>query len=116
MSLALATLTYEWRRYLAAVLALAFSGVLILTLVGLMLSLVQSITSTLVNSRADLVIMPPRVDSMIGSFNILLPRPGVWKPQHKCCRQAFFEGRLGGYRRCRWNCCCGRCCRRNLAR
>jgi len=74
MSLALATLIHEWRRYLAAVLALAFSGVLILTMVGLMVSLVQSLTSTLVNSRADLVIMPPRMESMIGSFDILLPR------------------------------------------
>ena len=74
MSLALATLIHEWRRYLAAVLALAFSGVLILTMVGLMVSLVQSLTSTLVNSQADLVIMPPRMESMIGSFDILLPR------------------------------------------
>ena len=30
MSLALATLIYEWRRYLAAVIALAFSGMMVL--------------------------------------------------------------------------------------
>ena len=30
MSLALATVIYEWRRYLAAVVALAFSGLLVL--------------------------------------------------------------------------------------
>ena len=30
MSLALATLIYEWRRYLAAVIALAFSGMMVM--------------------------------------------------------------------------------------
>ena len=35
MSLALATLLYEWRRYMAAVVALAFSGLLVLAQVGM---------------------------------------------------------------------------------
>ena len=40
MSLALATLIYEWRRYLAAVIALAFSGLLILAQVGMFTGIV----------------------------------------------------------------------------
>ena len=34
MSLALATLLYEWRRYMAAVVALAFSGMMVLVMLG----------------------------------------------------------------------------------
>ena len=39
MSLALATLIYEWRRYLAAVVALAFSGLLVLAQVGMFMGI-----------------------------------------------------------------------------
>jgi len=35
MSLALATLLYEWKRYSAAMAALAFSGLLVLAQVGM---------------------------------------------------------------------------------
>ena len=35
MSLALSTLLYEWRRYMAAIVALAFSGLLVLAQVGM---------------------------------------------------------------------------------
>ncbi len=73
MSLALATLIHEWRRYLPAVIALAFSGVLILAQVGLMTGLVRAVTATLDRSRADLVVMPPKMDSMIGSASLALP-------------------------------------------
>lgn len=73
MSLALATLIYEWRRYLAAVIALAFSGVLILSLLGLMTGLVRSITASLDRSRADLIIMPPKMDSIFGPMAVELP-------------------------------------------
>lgn len=73
MSLALATLIHEWRRYQAAVIALAFSGVLILSLFGLITGLVRSITATLDRSRADLIIMPPKVESVFGPTAIELP-------------------------------------------
>jgi putative ABC transport system permease protein len=73
MSLALATLIHEWRRYQAAVIALAFSGVLILALFGLISGLVRSITATLDRSRADLIIMPPKVESIFGPIAIELP-------------------------------------------
>ena len=58
MSLALATLIYEWRRYLAAVIALAFSGLFILCQVGMFTGMIQAATATINRSRADLMIMP----------------------------------------------------------
>ena len=47
MSLALATLIYEWRRYLAAVIALAFSGLLILAEVGMFTGIVKGVTANI---------------------------------------------------------------------
>ena len=61
MSLALATLIHEWRRYLAAVIALAFSGLLILAQVGMFTGIVKGATATIDRSRADLMIMPPKM-------------------------------------------------------
>jgi putative ABC transport system permease protein len=67
MSLALSTLFFEWRRYTAAVVALAFSGLLILAQVGMFTGIVQGITATIDRSRADIIIMGPKVTSMINS-------------------------------------------------
>jgi putative ABC transport system permease protein len=67
MSLALATLLHEWRRYLAAVLALAFSGVLILSLVGLVTGILTAYTATIDRSPADIIIMPPKAQSLMGT-------------------------------------------------
>ncbi len=67
MSLALATLLHEWRRYLAAVLALAFSGVLILSQVGLVTGILTAYTATIDRSPADIVIMPPKAQSLMGT-------------------------------------------------
>jgi putative ABC transport system permease protein len=67
MSLALATLLHEWRRYLAAVLALAFSGVLILSQVGLVTGILTAFTATIDRSPADIVIMPPKAQSLMGT-------------------------------------------------
>ena len=67
MSLALATLLHEWRRYLAAVLALAFSGVLILSQVGLVTGILKAYTATIDRSPADIVIMPPKAQSLVGT-------------------------------------------------
>lgn len=74
MSLALATLIYEWRRYLAAVIALAFSGLLILAQVGMFTGIVHGATATIDRSRADLMIMPPKNESLINSGPSSLPR------------------------------------------
>jgi putative ABC transport system permease protein len=67
MSLALSTLFFEWRRYTAAVAALAFSGLLILAQVGMFTGIVQGITATIDRSRADIIIMGPKVTAMVDS-------------------------------------------------
>jgi putative ABC transport system permease protein len=67
MSLALATLLYEWRRYSAAMVALAVAGLLILAEVGMFTGIVKSVTATLDRSRADLIIMPAKMESLINS-------------------------------------------------
>jgi putative ABC transport system permease protein len=67
MSLALSTLIYELRRYTAAVVALAFSGLLILAQVGMFTGIVQGITATIDRSRADIIIMGPKVTAMVDS-------------------------------------------------
>jgi putative ABC transport system permease protein len=67
MSLALSTVLYEWRRYLAAVVALAASGVMVLGLVGLMVGVLRSATATIDRSSADLMILPARATSLLGT-------------------------------------------------
>ncbi|MFI4976130.1 MAG: ABC transporter permease [Caulobacterales bacterium] len=69
MSLALATVIYEWRRYLAAVIALAFSGLLVLAQMGLLGGIVHAATATIERSRADLMILAPKTDSLVNSNN-----------------------------------------------
>ena len=73
MSLALATLLYEWRRYTAAVVALAFSGLLILAQVGMFTGIVHGITATIDRSRADIIVLPPKNESLINSGPDSLP-------------------------------------------
>ena len=74
MSLALATLLYEWRRYTAAIVALAFSGLLILAQVGMFTGLVHGITATIDRSRADVIILGPKNESLINSGPDGLPQ------------------------------------------
>jgi putative ABC transport system permease protein len=72
MSLALATLIYEWRRYLAAMVALACGGLLVLVVIGLLAGIIKSATATIDRSRADIIILGPRNESLVNS-NISLP-------------------------------------------
>ncbi len=65
VSLALATLIYEWRRYLAAVIALAFSGLLILAEVGMFVGIGKSFTATIDRSPADIIITAPHSESLM---------------------------------------------------
>jgi putative ABC transport system permease protein len=74
MSLALATLIYEWRRYMAAVIALAFSGLLILAQVGMFTGIVRSVTATIDRSRADIMVLAPKAEGLINGGNVGLPR------------------------------------------
>ena len=73
MSLALATLLYEWRRYTAAIVALAFSGLLILAQVGMFVGIVQGATATIDRSRASIMILPSKMESLINSGGGTLP-------------------------------------------
>jgi putative ABC transport system permease protein len=67
MTLALSTLIYEWRRYLAAVVALAFSGLMVLGTTGLFTGIVHAVLATTERSRADLFIMPTKTPQLINS-------------------------------------------------
>jgi putative ABC transport system permease protein len=67
MSLALATLLYEWKRYSAAMVALAFSGLLILAQVGMFTGIVKAISASIDRSPADLMILAPKNESLINS-------------------------------------------------
>ncbi|MES1197001.1 MAG: ABC transporter permease [Pseudomonadota bacterium] len=67
MSLALSTLIFEWRRYMAAVVALSAAGVLVLGLSGLFVGLISGYTATIDRSRADIMILPPDAKSLLNS-------------------------------------------------
>ena len=67
MSLALATLIYEWRRYMAAMVALACAGVLVLGMCGLFVGLISGYTATIDRSRADIMVLPPNAKSLNNS-------------------------------------------------
>lgn len=66
MSLALSTLLYEWRRYLAAIIALALAGVLMLALGAMFIGIMQSFTVTIDKSRAQLIILSPNAQASGG--------------------------------------------------
>jgi putative ABC transport system permease protein len=59
MSLALATLLYEWRRYMAAVMALALSGLLVLAMTGLFIGIGKGFTAQIDRASADIMILAP---------------------------------------------------------
>jgi putative ABC transport system permease protein len=67
MSLALSTVIYEWRRYLAAVVALAFSGLLILAQVGMFVGMGKAFTATIDRSRADIFVLPAKAESLLNT-------------------------------------------------
>ncbi|RYZ10762.1 MAG: FtsX-like permease family protein [Alphaproteobacteria bacterium] len=66
MSLALSTLLFEWRRYLAAVIALALAGVLMLAVSAMFIGILQSFTATIDKSRAQIIILPANSSSLGG--------------------------------------------------
>lgn len=66
MSLALSTLIYEWRRYTAAVVALAFSGLLVLAFAGMFMGMGKSFTATIDRSGADIMILSPGATRLFG--------------------------------------------------
>lgn len=66
MSLALSTLLYEWRRYMAAVMALALSGLLVLAMTGVFIGIGKGFTATIERSGADVIVMQPGAKSLMG--------------------------------------------------
>ncbi len=67
MSLALSTILYEWRRYLAAVIALAVAGLLVLAMSGMFMGMSKSFTATVDRSPAEVMILPAEADSLFGN-------------------------------------------------
>jgi putative ABC transport system permease protein len=64
MSLALSTLIYEWRRYLAAMVALSCAGVLILAESGFFFGIISAYTATIDRSRAEVLVLPANAKSL----------------------------------------------------
>lgn len=66
MSLALSTLLFEWRRYMAAVMALALSGLLVLAMTGVFIGIGKGFTATIERSGADVIVMQPGAKNLMG--------------------------------------------------
>jgi putative ABC transport system permease protein len=67
LSLALSTLIYEWRRYLAAVIALAVAAVLVLSLTGMFMGVSKSFTATVDRSPGEVMILAPQAESLFSN-------------------------------------------------
>ncbi len=77
MSLALSTLLFEWRRYMAAVMALALSGLLVLSMTGVFIGIGKGFTATIERSGADVFIMRPGATAL---FNGPMGMPRRYVP------------------------------------
>jgi len=67
MSLALSTLLYEWRRYLAAVIALAVAGLLVLSMAGMFMGMGKTFTATIDRSPAEVMVLPPQAVTLFAN-------------------------------------------------
>jgi putative ABC transport system permease protein len=67
LSLALSTLIYEWRRYLAAVIALAVAAVLVLSMTGMFMGVSKSFTATVDRSPGEVMILAPQAESLFSN-------------------------------------------------
>jgi putative ABC transport system permease protein len=67
VSLALATLIYEWRRYLAAIIALSVAGLLVLALTGMFAGMVRSFAATVERSPAEVMVLAADADSLFAN-------------------------------------------------
>lgn len=74
MTLALSTLIYEWRRYLAAIIALAFSGLLVLAQIGMFTGMAHSFTATIDRSPAHVMVLAPKAENLFGGSTSGVPR------------------------------------------
>ena len=67
LSLALSTLIYEWRRYLAAVIALAVAAVLVLSMAGMFMGVSKSFTASVDRSPGEVMILAPQAESLFSN-------------------------------------------------
>jgi putative ABC transport system permease protein len=98
MSLALATLLFEWRRYMAAVVALGLSGMMILVILGLLTGIIHADLATTERSRADLFILPVKTASVVNG-NPTLParvQPQIYMNPH-VIEVRSMEGNFGAW-------------------
>ena len=70
MSLALSTLLYEWRRYLAAVIALAVAGLLVLSMAGMFMGMGKTFTATIDRSPAEVMVLPPQAVTLFANNGV----------------------------------------------
>ncbi len=70
MSLARATLLYEWRRFLPGLLSVAFAGVLMLVQLGLLLGMFGTVTVLIDQSDANLWVTSPETESFDQSRDV----------------------------------------------
>lgn len=63
VSLARASLRHEWKRYLAAVLAVAFAGLLVIVQLGLLIGMFATSTQVVDKARADLWVVEGKTQS-----------------------------------------------------
>jgi len=63
VSIAREMLKKEWKKYLPAMLAVAFSGLLMIVQIGLMLGMFSTVTMIVDNSSADLFVTHPQTES-----------------------------------------------------
>jgi putative ABC transport system permease protein len=64
LSLALSTLIYEWRRYMAAVLALALSGLLLMAMTGMFVGMGKAFTAVIDRSPADIMVISAQSENL----------------------------------------------------
>ena len=64
MSLALSTLIYEWRRYMAAIIALAVAGMLVLLMIGMFMGIAAAYDAPIVRSPAEIMVLNPKSTSL----------------------------------------------------
>lgn len=58
---------YEWRRYLAAVIALAVAAVLVLSMTGMFMGVSKSFTATVDRSPGEIMILAPQAQSLFSN-------------------------------------------------
>lgn len=97
MSLALSTLIYEWRRYFAAIIALAVAGLLVLALTGMFLGAGKAFTATVDRSPAEVMVLAPDAESLFGNSNGIPRRIIPLLYQHPDVMEAVQLDFNGGY-------------------